>query len=129
MRRCDLQHRRNGFEDEFLPSSAPIQDVPPDVHVWEERDILRDVADMPLVARQIGGPAGKKHPRANRDAPRRRRSQSGNCVEHRRLAGAGWSEECGDPGLDALADLEDEVALPQDEVECDHARIPARLDR
>ena len=54
--------------------------------------------------------------------PRDGRAQAGDGIERGRLSGAGRAEERRDPAGQLLADLEDEPALLDDEVERDHDR-------
>ena len=73
-----------------------VEEVAPDVHVREQRDVLRHVADVALVRRHVD-PALRREQHAAVDGDRSavRRAQPRDGVEDRRLAGARRPEERG----------------------------------
>ena len=48
--RRDFEHRCHSFENELLSTPATVENVPTDIHVREERHVLRDVSNVSLMA-------------------------------------------------------------------------------
>ena len=93
----------------------------------KERDVLRHVADVALMRRQIEPLRRREHdPIADGDRAGGRTAQAGDRIEDRGLAGARRSEQRGDPGAEPHVDRQLEVPLLQRERERDHARGPLR---
>ena len=107
------------------PGVGAIENVAADVHVGEQRQILRDVADAPFVRRTVdAGARIEERSRADPDHTVLGGPQAGDRLEHGRLAGARRPEERDDPGVDVFVDLERECALAEGEVEGDPSTGP-----
>jgi len=89
--------------------------------VREERVALKDVADPPLLGREVDrGGRVEEHTIVHHDAPRVRADQPREALEGQRLAGARRPEEPHDGLLGTPAHVEREPGIPFDDLDGDH---------
>ena len=94
------------------------------MHVRKERHVLRHVADVTLVRRQVDPLVRrKKHPPVDGDGAPARPPQSGDRVEDRGLAGARRAEERRRARVEPGLRREQKRALRDLDVEIDHPAL------
>ena len=109
------------------PGMPPVEQVAAHEHVGKERHVLRHVADVTMVRRQVdAGVRRVEHAPVDGDGAAPRRAQAGDRVEDRRLAGAGRAEERG--GARVELDLRDEDETSPARARCRDRSRRAPLD-
>ena len=83
------------------PGLPAVGDVLLDGHVWKERVLLEDEADVAALGRQVDPPVRvEERSLADRDAAPVRTAETGDGPQHGRLAGTGGADERDRLGLD-----------------------------
>ncbi len=122
--RVDLQHAHHAIEIGRHAGMAPVEQVAAHEHVGKERHVLRHVADMTMVRRQVDAGARRiQHAPVDGDGPAPGRPQARDRVENRGLAGAGRAEEGRGARVELHVRSEHKRALRELDVEIDHAAL------